>query len=162
MKNCIYALLALVIGWGFLVPAHGGQSEPAASQIMKQGQKAGGTHMDTQRKVVFHLDSDEEARLTLALENIKNLFKEVTPPHCQVAMVANGKAVNLFRKDRVGKHGSDMEELHKLGVHFKACRNALAKNNIAKTDLFQIVEVVPAGILELIDLQAKGFAYIKP
>jgi len=118
--------------------------------------------MDTQHKVVFHLDADEEARLTLALENIKNLFKEVTPQGCQVAMVANGKAVNLFRKDRVGKHAADMQELSASGVRFNACRNALAKNNIAKEDLFEVVQVVPAGILELIDLQAKGYAYIKP
>ena len=118
--------------------------------------------MDTQRKVVFHLDSDQEPLLTLSLENIKNLFKEIGPQHCQVAVVANAKAVTLFRKDRVGTHASDMEELHRLGVHFKACRNAMAKNNVAQTDLCEIIEVVPAGILELIDLQAKGFAYIKP
>jgi hypothetical protein len=162
MKNCICALLALAMAWGFLGATHGGQSDIAKSPTIKDPQKAGGTQMDTQRKVVFHLDSDQAPRLTLALENIKNLFKEIPPQHCQVAMVANGKAVNLFRKDRVGTHASAMEELHTVGVQFKACKNALAKNNIAATDLFEIVEVIPAGIVELIDLQAKGFAYIKP
>ncbi len=160
--NCICALFALVIGWGLVVPTYGGQLNLVKSQTITDRQEAGSTQMDAQRKVVFHLDSDQEPLLTLALENIKNLFKEVTPQHCQVAMVANGKAVTLFRKDRVGTHASDMQQLHTLGVHFKACRNAMAKNNVAKGDLFEIVEVVPAGILELIDLQAKGFAYIKP
>ncbi len=77
-------------------------------------------------------------------------------------MVANGKAVKLFHKDKIGDRAADMEELHKLGVRFMACRNALAKNKIEKSDLFHLCEIVPAGILELIDLQAQGYAYIKP
>lgn len=113
-------------------------------------------------KVVFHLDMDQEARLVLALENIKNLFKEVPPQQCQVNVVANGKAVTLFRKDKVGERASDISELHKLGVRFKMCRNALAKNKIEKADLFEVCEIVPAGILELINLQQEGFAYVKP
>jgi intracellular sulfur oxidation DsrE/DsrF family protein len=76
--------------------------------------------------------------------------------------VANGKAVNLFRKDRSAKYASDMGDLHKLGVRFKACRNAMAKNKVEKTDLLDVCEVVPAGILEIINLQRDGFAYVKP
>ena len=55
-----------------------------------------------------------------------------------------------------------MAELHKVGVSFKMCRNALAKNKIENADLFEVCEIVPAGILELINLQREGFAYIKP
>jgi uncharacterized protein len=162
MKNCICALFALALGWGVLSPTYGGQSDLITSQTKEERQKGGGAQMEMQRKVVFHLDAEQEELLTLALENIKNLFREVSPQACQVAMVANGKAVKLFHKDRLVAHAPDMQELHRQGVHFKACRNALAKNNISKTDLLDIIEVVPAGILELIDLQAKGYAYIKP
>jgi uncharacterized protein len=127
----------------------------------KHGQNMA-TQAEIKCKVAFHLDWDQEERLVLALENIKNLFKEVGPQQCRVSVVANGKAVNLFRKDKVGERASDMAELHKLGVSFKMCRNALAKNRIANTDLFEVCEIVPAGILELINLQREGFAYIKP
>ena len=120
------------------------------------------TQAEIKCKVVFHLDWDQQERLVLALENIKNLFKEVPPQQCRVSVVANGKAVNLFRKDKVGERASDMAELHKLGVSFKMCRNALAKNKIENADLFEVCEIVPAGILELINLQQEGFAYIKP
>jgi uncharacterized protein len=120
------------------------------------------TQAESKCKVVFHLDWDQEERLVMALENIKNLFKEVPPQQCRVSVVANGKAVKLFRKDKVGERASDMAELHKLGVSFKMCRNALAKNKIENADLFDVCEIVPAGILELINLQREGFAYIKP
>lgn len=115
-----------------------------------------------ERKVVFHLSLGLEERLAMALSNIKNLFKAVPYKQCKVRVVANGDAVKLFHKDKIGPHAKDIEELHKLGVVFSTCWNAMAKHNIQKSDLFQACEVVPAGIIELIDLQAQGYAYIKP
>jgi intracellular sulfur oxidation DsrE/DsrF family protein len=118
--------------------------------------------MSVKTKVVFHLDWDQEERLLMALENAKNLLKAIPSQQSNVQMVANGKAVNLFRKDRATNYATEMENLHNQGVHFRACRNAMAKNNLEKSNLLEFCEIVPAGILELINLQNEGFAYIKP
>lgn len=118
--------------------------------------------MKISHKAVFHLDLNQEDRLTLALANIKNLFREIPAQQCDISVVANGNAVNLFKKNAVPGHGKALEELQKLGVHFKMCRNALANNQIGKEDLIVGCKIVPAGILEIIDLQRMGFAYIKP
>jgi uncharacterized protein len=126
---------------------------------IKQGTEK---NMEQLKKVVFHLDWDQEEPLAMALENIKNLFKAVPSQECRVRVVANGKAVKLFHKDKVGAHAADIEELHNLGVRFMACRNALTKNNMDRPDLFPLCDIVPAGVVELINLQAQGFAYIKP
>ena len=42
------------------------------------------------------------------------------------------------------------------------CNNALTAHQIRKEDLIDVYEIVPAGILEIVNLQQKGFAYIKP
>ncbi len=161
MKKCIGTVMALLV-CVLIGTAHAGQSETDKSDPKGElGQKMA-AQAQIKCKVVFHLDWDQPERLVLALENIKNLFKEVPAQQCQVSVVANGKAVILFRKDKVGERASDMTELHKLGVHFKMCRNAMVKNKIEKSDLFEVCEVVPAGILELINLQQEGFAYVKP
>jgi uncharacterized protein len=151
-----------MVAFAALCSAYAGEPGRDESQTKTQLSQEASQKMDAQRKVVFHLDLDQEERLLMALENTKNLFKAIPPEQCTVHMVANGKAVNLFRKDKATKYASDMEDLHKQGVRFKACRNAMAKNKIEKTDLLEICEVVPAGILELINLQHEGFAYIKP
>lgn len=151
MKNCFRTIGILMISLSALCMAHAGQPAQEATR-----------QTDTKRQVVFHIDADQEERLLMALENTRNLFKEIPPEQCSVHMVTNGKAVNLFRKDRAAAYGAEMEALYKQGVHFKACRNAMAKNNVKKSDLLEICEVVPAGILELINLQREGFAYIKP
>ncbi len=162
MKKYLGIILLFLVGSGFVCLTHSEQRQAQPSMTSKGSQQTAHGSMRAERKVVFHLDWDQKERLTLAMENIKNLFKEVPPQQCRVCIVANGKAVKLFHKDKIGEHAGDMEELHKLGVRFMACRNALAKNKIEKSDLFHLCEIVPAGILELIDLQAQGYAYIKP
>jgi uncharacterized protein len=162
MKEYLGIIVFLAIACVSVGPVNAGQSGTDKSETAReQGQKMA-TQSEIKCKVVFHLDWDQQERLVLALENIKNLFKEVPPQQCRVSVVANGKAVNLFRKDKLGERASDVAELHKLGVNFKMCRNALAKNKIEKADLLEVCEIVPAGILELINLQRDGFAYIKP
>ena len=155
-------MLVLLVGSGFVCLTHSRGRHDQPSVTPKVLQQEPRRTLQAGRKVVFHLDWDQEERLTLAMENIKNLFKEITPQMCRVCVVANGKAVKLFHKDNVREHTADMEELHKMGVRFMACGNALAKNNIDQNDLLPLCDVVPTGILELINLQAQGYAYIKP
>ncbi len=162
MKSGLWILCMVVLALALFSPACGAQPGQDQSVTKRPLTKEERKRMDKMCKVVFHVDSDEEGRLLMALENTKNLFKEVPPQQCDVQMVANGKAVLLFRKDRAAKYASEMEALHKQGVLFKACRNAMAKNKVEKSDLSEICEVIPAGILELINLQQEGFAYIKP
>jgi hypothetical protein len=47
-------------------------------------------------------------------------------------------------------------------VSFKVCRNALNRFNIAPENLIEGCEIVPAGVVSLIELQQDGYAYIKP
>lgn len=115
-----------------------------------------------QPKVVMHLDWDQMDFLKMGLDNIRNLLKEVPPEQASVRFAINGKAVILFRKDRIGEHLELVKELSGQGVRFCLCRNALAKNGIDKEGLIVGIEIVPAGVLELIRLQEAGFAYIKP
>lgn len=162
MKKHLVIVLALFVGMCLLQPAQAEQIQATAQKDGKEPAQATQNNAQVKCKVVFHLDLDLEERLAIALENTKNLFKEIPPEACQVSMVANGKAVKLFHKDKIGAHASEIEQLHRLGVRFKACKNAMAKHQIQKDDLFHLFEVVPAGILELINLQAQGSAYIKP
>ncbi len=161
MKICFQTLCISTMALVALF-AYAGQAGHVEPQTKKRILQKADKPMDVKWKVVFHVDWDQEERLLMALENIKNLFKEIQPQQCSVQIVANGKAVNLFRKDRAVKYASEMEELHKLGVRYKACRNAMARNHLEKADLLEVCEVVPAGILELINLQQEGFAYVKP
>ena len=53
-------------------------------------------------------------------------------------------------------------ELQKKAVAFKVCNLALTNFEIQPEDLIPGCEIVPAGIVTLIELQNEGYAYIKP
>ncbi|WP_144060552.1 DsrE family protein [Archaeoglobus sulfaticallidus] len=113
-------------------------------------------------KVVFHLDFDDTPTFELSLANITNFLNDVGAETVDIALLANGFAVKLFVKASAMKFREKLEELHKQGVKFYVCNNALNVHNISKEDIFELCEVVPAGITKLVELQREGYAYIKP
>jgi uncharacterized protein len=161
MKNCFRIFCVSMIALTALCTAYAGQSGNE-TRAKKQLAPEANQKMDAKHKVVFHLDWNKEPRLIMAVKNIENLFKTIPPAQCMVSVVANGKAVVLFRKDRATKYAADIDALHKKGVHFKICANAMANNKIKKADLLDACDVVPAGILEIMNLEHEGYAYIKP
>ena len=48
------------------------------------------------------------------------------------------------------------------GLKLRLCKNALDANKMTAADLWPGCEVVPAGLVEIVELQNKGFAYIRP
>jgi len=113
-------------------------------------------------KVVFHVNRDDEETLLMALNNMENLRKNVPADEAAVHLVANGVAVRLFRRERTAQYASRIESLSGDGVQFSICNNSLNSLGIKDEELLESCQVVPAGIVEIIRLQAEGCAYIKP
>lgn len=111
--------------------------------------------------LLIHVDSDEPAVLGLALGNIANYRNALPQEDYSVVLVANGPAVKLFVNGN-REHAATISAQHAAGVSFRMCRNALAKFDIAPESLLPECEIVPAGVVEVVDLQRKGFAYVKP
>lgn len=110
-------------------------------------------------KVIFHIDESE--RWDRVLGNVKNLLKQVEQDKIKIEVLANGKSVDNYIKDN-DQNEESMRELSESGVEFAACNNSLNNLNIEKEELFDFVEIVPAGVLELAQKQAQGYGYIKP
>ena len=53
-----------------------------------------------------------------------------------------------------------VQSLAAYGVAFKACGNTMASLGWTPVDLLDFAEVVPIGAEALIDMQARGFAYL--
>ena len=116
--------------------------------------------MDT--RVVFHVDWEKEKCLNMALNNMTNLLKRVPFKEASICLLANGTAVKLFQRDHALQYTSDIHNLSRKGVRFLMCSNSLDNLGISREVLLESCEVVEAGIIELIRLQAEGYAYIKP
>lgn len=113
-------------------------------------------------KVVFHIDWEKEECLIMALNNITNLLKEVSPEESSICVLANGAAAKLFQRKRALQYTSDIQTLSQKGIRFLVCSNSLNNFDIPREDLIEPCETIDAGIIELIRLQTEGYAYIKP
>lgn len=109
--------------------------------------------------VVFHVDFDDEKCINLALTNILNFYNTPQSKGAKVILVANGPAVKMFTK---GNEPQELANAQAQGTSVRICQNAVTKFEIKPEEIADNVIVVPAGIVELIDLQNAGFAYIKP
>lgn len=103
-------------------------------------------------KVVFHLD--ELAKWQETHQNVRNLLK--ASPEIEIVVLVNGIAITGYLL------AENTEFIKTQGVTFHACSNAMKANQVSPEDLPKIVQVVPAGVLDLVELQQAGYAYIKP
>lgn len=109
-------------------------------------------------KVLFHINEPE--KWPELLGNVRNLLTGISEAtELEVIIVANGRGVQGYVSEEVL---SGIEDLPTDVVTFKACQNALNGQGIAKEDLVDRIQVVPAGVIEIINQQALGFSYIKP
>lgn len=112
-------------------------------------------------KVIFHIDEIDKWKLLLG--NVKNLTEAIEREEFNIEVLANAEAVKIFKSDETLEVNITlMEKLHHKGVKFVACNNALKANEINVEQLFDFIHIVPAGVLELVEKQSEGYAYIKP
>lgn len=112
-------------------------------------------------KVLFHID--EINKWNLLLNNVRNLIDAGENNKLNIEVIANSEAVAGYSINP----GTDsinnlMRNLKMRGVQFAACNNALRSFNINKDSLLDFVNVVPAGVLEIVIKQSEGYLYIKP
>ncbi len=111
--------------------------------------------------LLVHVDLPDAGRMSMALTNIKNYMNALQGHEYTVIVLANAGAVPFYL-EKSEAHAPVIKELSEAGVKFRACINALNKNGIKPEELPSFVEVVPAGIVEIVDRQRDGFAYLKP
>lgn len=112
-------------------------------------------------KVIFHID--ELNKWKLLLGNVSNLLNSMDNDKFYVEVLANSEAVKCYDANQnLNADINTMESLNKKGVKFVACNNALTAYDIKKDNIFDFIDIVPTGVVELVKKQSEGYAYIKP
>lgn len=109
--------------------------------------------------IVFHVDLNDSAVLNIAISNVTNYYTAIEGQKADVVMLVNGPAVNLFKKEIALP---ELKNLQDKGLKIELCQNALNKFGLTKEMLMDGVQVVPAGIVELVRLKNEQYTYVKP
>ena len=101
--------------------------------------------------LVVHVD--EPAKVATAISNVQNFL--AARPTSTVVVVVNGPATLV-----TGAWKPLQQTLPQ--VEIDACHNAMVSHQMTAAQLPASVTVVPAGVVRIVDLQAVGYAYLRP
>jgi intracellular sulfur oxidation DsrE/DsrF family protein len=121
--------------------------------------------IENPRQFVFPITSDDEYEISHVLSSASNVMKFYGPEKCEVAIVCYSKGIKAVMKEANFFDKTLQKRLKSLmtyDVEFIACGNTMKTYNIDKKELLDGVDVVTAGIVELIERQIGGWIYIRP
>ena len=110
--------------------------------------------------IVIQISEADPVKWNLALINARNVRKTYHDDSVGVEVVAYGPGLNMFHSDSSASQG--MQELSRDGVKFLACGNTMRMTGTTRDQLGPAVEIVPAGVIEIMERQRDGYAYIRP
>ena len=99
----------------------------------------------------LHVDANDPALLAFAFVNALNYMNGLPGKEFELVLVANGPAVKLFVPAQAELQKT-AEELMARGLKLRLCKNALDANKMTAADLWPGCEVVPAGLVEIVEL----------
>jgi uncharacterized protein len=109
-------------------------------------------------KMVIQLTNGDTA---VHRATVKQMFNALTAaPNTKIEVVCHNNGISFLQSAKT-IFGDKIKELQAKGVVFAACENTLRERKIEKTEIVSDAIFVPAGIIEVVDKQSKGWAYIK-
>lgn len=123
---------------------------------------------DKMHKVAIHVDQSDPKLMNLALNNVQNVFAyyKKKGEKVTVELVAYGPGLHMFRADTSPvKNRIAALSLAQPSLQFSACGNThrkMSKKAGKKIKLVSEAKMVPSGVIRLIELQEKGYAYVRP
>ncbi len=147
-----------------------GIAAPILSAILLLGAFAAPaqTPPPTAHKVAIHVDDNDAKVMNLALNNAKNVldYYRSKGETVRIEIVTYGPGLHMLRADTspVKQRVAEMS-LAAPELSFSACGNTqvnMSKQEGKDVPLVSEARVVASGVVQLIELQEKGYAYIRP
>lgn len=119
-------------------------------------------------RLAVHVDQNDPAVMNLALSNVANVQKYYADKGetVVVEVVAYGPGLHMLRADTSPvKDRIVVMSLESDSLTFSACGNtqhAMEKQEGKPVELLEEAAVVPSGVVQLIELQEAGYAYVRP
>lgn len=111
-------------------------------------------------KMVVQVSDASPATWNLALNNIKNVQKDLGKDNVDLEIVAYGPGIGMLKAD--SEVANRIEEAVDSGVKVVACENTMHGQKLTKEDMNSKIGYVKAGVVEILQRQQQGYAYLRP
>lgn len=145
--------------------AQGTGERPSGSRPKaERGEKAKGKV----HRLAIQVNDDKPETMNLALNNARNVLEhfKAKGEKVEIEIVAFGPGLQMLREDTSPvKQRIAQLSLEEPSLAFAACGNTHAnmqKREEKPITLISEARVVPSGVVRLMELQSKGWTYIRP
>ena len=114
-------------------------------------------------RVAYHLSDPEKVGFVLG--NIDNhIVGAGGPEKIEIVLVVHGPALTAFHQSKANPDiASRVAGISQAGVELDACGNTMEGQKVELSDLLPgFVRVDQGGVTRLAELQAQGYAYLRP
>jgi len=122
---------------------------PAASQTVPK-----------RNKVIFSVTDNDKGKWNLVLNNATAVQKNVGAKDIDVEVVVWGPGINMLKMESVV--GNRVDELVEKGIKVVACETTMHDLKLTPQDMLPSIGYVPGGVIELMQRQQQGWAYVRP
>ena len=111
-------------------------------------------------KVVIQVSTNDPANWNLALNNAQNIQKDLGKNNVDIEIVVFGPGISMLKAE--SEVANRVIEAVDSGMQVMACQNTMHSQKLNKDDMNSKVGYVPAGVVEIIQRQQQGYAYLRP
>ena len=111
-------------------------------------------------RVVMQVSDGDPAKWNLALNNARNLQADLGARNVDIEIVAYGPGIGMLKLE--SPVATRIGEALDAGVAVVACENTMAAQKLGKQDMLPRLGYVRAGVVEIMQKQQQGYAYLRP
>jgi hypothetical protein len=115
---------------------------------------------DRPNKLVIQVSDNDPGKWGLALNNAQNVVSDLGASTVALEIVVYGPGIGMLKSD--SPMAARIAAALKGGMQIVACENTLKAQKLTHADMLPDIGYVPAGVVELMQKQQQGYAYIRP
>lgn len=112
------------------------------------------------QRLVIQVSDAEPGKWKLALSNAKNVQQDLGKQNVDIEIVAYGPGIAMLKLE--SEAGNGVSEAMRDGVKVIACENTMRNQKLKREDMQGGISYVGAGVVEIMQKQREGWAYIRP
>lgn len=111
-------------------------------------------------RMVIQVSDNDPGKWNLALNNAKNIQKDLGKDNVELEVVAYGPGINMLKAE--SEVANRVGEAVDAGVKVMACENTMRGQKLSKEDMNPKIGYVPSGVVEIMRREQQGYAYLRP
>ena len=110
-------------------------------------------------RAVFQVSDADPQKWSLTLANVANAQEALGKDAAEIEIVAFGPGVDMLKKD--SPVAARVAEAIHNGVRVVACQNTMRARKLTPADMLPEIGSVPSGVVEIMQRQREGYAYLR-